>query len=248
MEATAPPRVDEAGTAVAPLEDVPSLIRLAIEEKVPVEVLERIVALQERVTDRLARTEFFAALKAFQDDCPELHKSKSADIVTKSGGRYGYTYAPLDGIARTVRPILNMHGLSYSWTTEPSPNADLVQVVCVLRHVDGHEERAIFPVPHKTSAAMSEAQKYGAALTYGQRMSLVSVLGITASDDVDGADAEQGVISADQVKELNDLIDASKADFKKFLSFMGVDMMGDIRRNDFAKAVSALARKAVTTA
>lgn len=230
--------------------DVSSLVRLAIEEKVDVEVLERLVALQERVTDRLARIDFFAALKSFQDECPELHKSKSAQIVTKGGGKYGYTYAPLDGIAKTVRPILHKHGLSYSWTTEPSELANVLQVVCVLRHVEGHEERATFPVPTDTAAAMSAAQKSGAALTYGQRMSLVSVLGITATDDVDGAESEggHGTISDDQVEELNDLITASKADFEKFKAYMGVEYIDEIKQHDFPRAVSALARKAVTTA
>jgi hypothetical protein len=237
-------------TEIVPMEDAPSLVKLAIEQGVDVAILERLVALQERVTDRLARTDFFAALKSFQDQCPELHKSKTAKIATQGGSGYSYTYAPLDGIAKTVRPYLHQNGLSYSWTTEDS-TPQMLQVVCVLRHIDGHEERAVFPVPTDTKAAMSAAQKTGAALTYGQRMSLVSVLGITATDDIDGAaegSGEQGYISSEQVKELNDLIDATKADFKKFLAFMGVEMMGDIERRHFAKAVSALARKAVTTA
>lgn len=236
------------GTEVAPLEDAPSLVRLAIEEKVPVEVLERIVALQERVTDRLARTEFFAALKAFQDEVPDLTRNKSANIVTQGGGKYGYTYASLDGIAQTVNPCLHRNGLSYSWTTEDS-TPQMLNVVCVLRHVEGHEVRAVFPVPTDTKAAMSAAQKTGSALTYGQRMSLVSVLGLAATDDIDGADTtDQSYIDSGQVEELNNLITASKADSKKFLAFMGAEHMGDIRRTDFAKAVSALARKAVTTA
>ncbi len=230
----------------APMPDVPSLVRLAIDKGVDVEVLERLVALQERVTDRNARIEFFGALKAFQDNCPELHKSKTAQIATRSGSNYSYTYAPLDVIAKTVRPHLHTEGLSYSWTTEPGDNVNVLNVVCVLRHVDGHEERATFPVPTDTSAAMSAAQKSGAALTYGQRMSLVSVLGLTATDDIDGDESNQGYVSSGQVEELNELITASKADPDKFLSFMGAENMGDILQRDFPRAVSALARKAVT--
>ena len=229
--------------------DVPSLIRLAIQEDLDVEKLERLIGLQERVTDRMARTDFFAALTAFQDEVPDLQKTKSAQIVTKSGGKYGYTYAPLDAIAKLVRPYLQANGLSYSWTTEDS-TPQVLNVVCVLRHIDGHEERSTFPVPTDTQAAMSAAQKSGAALTYGQRMSLVSVLGLAATDDVDGAEGtgEQGTITDDQVKELNDLITASKADFEKFKAFMGVTHMDEILQRDFARAVSALAKKAVTTA
>lgn len=225
------------------LTDVPSLIHYAIEQKVDVGVLERLVALQERVTDRLARTEFFRALKDFQDDCPELHKSKTAEIKTKAGGSYGYSYAPLDGIAKTVRPILDKHGLSYSWTTEPSTDLRVINVVCILRHVEGHEERSTFPVPTDTPAAMSAAQKNGAALTYGQRQSLVCVLGITATDDVDGV-GEDSHLTSDQVEELNILIAESGADYVKFLAFMDVKFLGDIKQSDLARAKSALKRKA----
>ena len=227
--------------------DPPSLIKLALEKGVDVEVLERLVGLQERVTDRLARTEFFAALKAFQEEVPDLQKSKTAKIATSGGSSYSYTYAPLDGIAKLVRPHLNATGLSYSWTTEAS-TPQMLNVVCVLRHIDGHEERATFPVPTDTKAAMSAAQKSGAALTYGQRMSLVSVLGLAATDDVDGDDTDQSYIDSSQVEELNNLITASKADPKKFLEFLGAEHMGDILQRDFARAVTALAQKAVTTA
>jgi hypothetical protein len=206
-------------------------------------VLERLVALQERVTDRLARTEFFKALKSFQDDCPDLPKSKTAEIKTKGGGTYGYSYAPLDAIAKTVRPVLDRHGLSYSWTTEPSSDLRVLNVVCILRHVEGHEERATFPVPTDTSAAMSAAQKNGAALTYGQRQSLVSVLGITATDDVDGA-GDSATITSDQVKELNELITKADANFPKFLAYMDVEQLDHITQSDYGRAVSALKRKA----
>lgn len=232
------------GTALAVTgTDVPSLIRLAIQEDLDVEKLERLISLQERVTDRQARTEFFAALRAFQDDCPVLHKSKTAKIATSGGGSYSYSYATLDSIARTVRPILAKHGLSYSWTTDPSSDAKVLNVVCILRHVEGHEDRSMFPVPSDTSAKMSAAQKNGAALTYGQRQSLVSVLGVTASDDVDGAEGVEP-LTPDQIEELNDLVTSSGADYQRFLAYMEIDNMGDLTQGQFQDAQSALVRKA----
>ena len=230
------------GTEVART-NVMDLIELAKEGSIDVGILERMIALQERAVEKEARQEFFRALKAFQEDCPELHKSKSADIVTKSGGRYGYNYAPLDGIAKTVRPVLHRHGLSYSWTTDPSTDKGVLNVVCVLRHVDGHETRATFPVPTDTNAAMSAAQKNGAALTYGQRMSLVSVLGLTATDDIDGAE-DEAFVDSGQVDILKVLIRDSQSDTEKFLLFMGVEKLGDIMSRDYARAVSSLRRKA----
>ena len=119
----------------------------------------------------------------------------------------------------------------------------VLHVVCILRHVEGHEERATFPVPTDTSAAMSAAQKTGAALTYGQRQSLVSVLGITATDDVDGV-GDDDTVSSEQIKVLNEMITESGADYKRFLSYMDVEQLGAINQNDFNKAVNSLKRKA----
>ena len=89
---------------------------------------------------------------------------------------------------------------------------------------------------------MSAAQKNGAALTYGQRQSLVSVLGLTATDDIDGA-GEQEFITSEQVEKLNILITDSGADYHKFLSYMGTEHLGDITQRDFGRATSALKLK-----
>jgi hypothetical protein len=204
------------------VEEMSGLVRLAIEEKVPVEVLERIVALQERVTDRNARSEFFEALAGFQEDMPEIQKSGTAEIVTRSGGKYKYTFAPLEAITRAIRPRLKEHGLSYAWTTEGMDGA-YVNVVCVLRHINGHEERSVFPVSTETTAAMSGAQKGGAALTYGRRQTLVAVLGLTtADDDTDASPGNPEYISESQIADLESLISEVEADRAKFLGLLGV--------------------------
>ena len=114
--------------------------------------LERLMELQHRAEDRIARKEFFDALARFQENCPEIKKSRDADITTKAGGKYGYTYAPLEEITRTIAEPLKEHGLSYNWTTEGT-EGNMLNVIFVLRHEGGHEERSAFPVPWGTSAA-----------------------------------------------------------------------------------------------
>jgi len=228
----------EVGMGLAPMEDhqapvvageVSGLVELAIREKVPVEVLERLVALQERVTDRNARGEFFDALARFQESVPSIHKGRTASIATKAGGKYSYTYAPLDAIAKAIREPLRTHGLSYAWTVEDM-GAGILSVVCVLRHVGGHEERSAFPVPIDTAAAMSGAQKNGAALTYGKRQSLTSVLGLTTTDDdADGAEVAAGgdvaVITEAQAADLSALAQEVGSDMGKILAWVGVESL-----------------------
>jgi hypothetical protein len=237
--------VDRAELAPATDSDVSGLVRLAIEQKVPVEVLERLVALQERVTERNARAAFFEAVAAFQEECPPITKSREARIETKSGGAYKYNYAPLEEITQTIRPYLKRHGLSYSWEVEDGGKA--LSVVCVLRHIEGHSERSGFPVPVDTSARMSDAQKNGAAQTYGKRQSLLNVLGITTADEDKDA-ARQEAAGADtitdaQAADLDALIDEVGANRQKFLEWLHVDALDELPKRDYRRAVQALENK-----
>lgn len=230
--------------AVAPVEEVggvSGLIRLALEKNVDVEVLERLVALQERVTERNARAAFFEAVAAFQEECPTISKSKTADIVSKrTGSKFSYSYAPLEEVTRTIRPILKRHGLSYSWDVDEGEKS--LKVSCVLRHIEGHSERASFPVPVEVSERMSAAQSNGAALTYGRRQSLIAVLGITTADeDKDGEHTRQGSQITDrQAADLSALIDEVAVDREKFLKWLRVESLEDLNERDYQRAVKAL--------
>jgi hypothetical protein len=226
-------------------EDPSGLVRLAIERGVDVEVLERLVGLQERVSDRNARAEFFEALARFQNDVPAIKKTNTAAIATKGGSKYQYTFAPLEEIVRVVRPILKDHGLSFTWTTE-GMTANVLNVVCILRHVGGHEERSAFPVPTETAAAMSGAQKLGSALTYGKRQSLTSVLGLTTADEDTDAALEEppsGPISTEQWAELEALVQEVGADRARFLDWLKVDDLKALPEHRLQQAIDALERK-----
>lgn len=222
-----------------------SLVQLAIEKGVDVGVIERLVALQERVTERDARAAYFDALASFQEDVPHIQKSKTVNYAAGSGARVQYNYAPLEEITRTIRPILKRNGLSYSWDVE-STDGGVMVVAAVLRHVDGHEERSTFPVPVDTRAKMSAAQAHGAALTYGKRQALVAVLGLTTTDDdVDGRTPVEppDTISEEQAAALDDIADEAGADKAAFCNWLGVPSIAEIPASRFTEARDALNRK-----
>ena len=194
---------------------------------------------------RNARAAFFEAVASFQEQCPEIPKNKTASIATKSGSRYSYAFAPLESITRTIRPHLKKNGLSYSWDVVES-NAQALNVVCVLRHVDGHEERSTFPVPTATDAGMSAAQKNGAALTYGKRQSLIAVLGLTtAEEDTDGRTPVEApdTITAEQAVELEEIAEAASVNNVAFCTWLGVDSLVEIPADRLDEARAALQKK-----
>lgn len=220
--------------------EIAALVHLAIEKQVPVETLERLVALHERVSDRQAASEFADALASFQAECPEITKNATANVVGSSGSKFSYKYAELSHIAKVIRPLLHAHGFSYSWDSEIKDK--MMSATCTLRHVNGHKESASFICPTETRAGMSEQQKFAAALSYARRMSLIQVLGITTADpDTDGANPT--TITKDQIAELRQMAEEVAADMSKFLQYIKYDTLEEIRASDFNMAREALRSK-----
>ena len=220
------------------------LLDLAITTGVSVEALEKLVALHERVADRYAAQQFAADLAAFQADCPPVNRTRVANIATREGGGFSYTYAPLDQIARTVNPLLAARGFSYSWD---SVTADEIETVtCTLRHANGHSIASSFAAPVEArSKATSKAQNVSIAWTFARRQSLISVLGLTTADeDLDGQKAEQlHAISDDQATHITDLLRETGEKPKRFLAWLGVASVAEISTRDYNAAVAALEKK-----
>lgn len=223
------------------------LLALALREKAPVEALERLVALKERMDAKTAAEAFFAAKASFQAECPRIKKEGIVDYTPTSGGaRVKFSYALLDDIDEIIRPICNKYGLSYAWNSKP--DGSLLTVEFVLRHVGGHSESSFFTCPTTSKAGMSDQQKYGAAVKYAMRWSMIQGLGlITTDDDDDAAEVDPTPIDKDQLVVIEDLLEARKAVWKapakstaKFLEYMGVATLAEIRATDYAKAVEAL--------
>lgn len=223
------------------------LLALALKEKAPVEALERLVALKERMDAKTAAEAFFAAKAEFQRRCPRIDKKGVVDYTPERGGRVHYSYAPLDDIDAIVRPLCNELGLSYAWNSKPE-GSTLVTSEFILRHIGGHSESSSFSCPTTSKAGMSDQQRYGAAVKYSMRWSMILGLGlITTEEDDDRAEVDPTPINADQLVQVEELLEARRAEWKhpdrataKFLAHMGVEKLAEIRASDFPKAVAAL--------
>lgn len=212
-EPATPPSVALAPTGTSP-DAIVQLLALAVEKNVPVEMMERLQALHERVSDRNARVMFFEALSRFQEQCPSIPHSRKVAFVTSDGQQVNYSYAELDHIAKAINPVLKKLGLSYAWDSELK--GETLTITCTLRHLDGHSEKSTFTCPTGSRSAMSPQQKIGAADTYGMRRSLVQVLGLTTSvADTDGVSPPEdgatppALITEQQLHDLEALISES---------------------------------------
>jgi len=123
-----------------------------------------------------------AALVAAATELTDVHRTRTAQIPTKSGGSYGYRYADLADLLQAVRPVLAKHGLVATQTA--STVGDEVAIWTTLLHQTGQFVTA----SALTLPAGRTAQETGSAVTYGRRYALMALLGLAADDD-DGAAA-----------------------------------------------------------
>lgn len=128
-----------------------------------------------------ARAAWAAAFVAAQQKLPEVAKTKTAKIPTKSGSDYSYTYADLSDVLSMCRPVLNDFGLSV--TQSVGGTADAVAVSTRIYHESGHVEE----FGPTTLPAGHDARGTGSAVTYARRYGLCAALGIMPDDDDDGA-------------------------------------------------------------
>jgi hypothetical protein len=124
---------------------------------------------------------------SFQNDVPEVIKSKTASVTTKSGARYKYQYAPLQDLISAVRPKLAEHGLSVTFETQVTKEHVLAR--CIVGHADGHVQTCEFVIPIDLESHMNPAQQVASACTYARRYAYMSALGLSPEDDDDGASA-----------------------------------------------------------
>lgn len=226
-------------------EPVSDIIALAVSKDLDVDKLQRLIDMKVAEEVRQARREFAAALAAFQRECPSIRHERTAKITTKGGGSYSYTYAELDVIARVVNPILAAHGLSYRWNAEVSADGRTLHCDCVVTHEAGHSEASRFTLPIDNASAMSDQQKVGAAATYARRQSLTMALGLTTTDDdTDAAAVDPSPVTDDQATAILDRMAEVGVNETKFLRYMGVERVEQIRAADFQRAMNALQQKA----
>lgn len=162
---------------------VESMIVQAIKSKVPVETMERILAMRRELKAEFAKKAYDESMAEFQAKCPTIKKTK--EVKTKAG-IVAYRFAPLESIVEQVAPFLQVSGFSYSTTMELLPTG--VRVVVKSTHKEGHSELSPMEVPlgNKTDI-MSASQVVAAAQTFAKRYAFCNAFGIlTGDEDNDG--------------------------------------------------------------
>jgi hypothetical protein len=173
--------------------DPQALLAQAIDKNLPIESMERLLAMRKEMKAEFARDQFFVALSGFQSECPiveKKHQVRDKDKVTKADKGLRYSYAPIEDMVDAVRPLFSKWGLS--WTIKTKQTREDVTAICFAHHCDGHEEVTEFTVPIDPDAYMTDPQKAAAALTYATRYAFKGAFGIqTKGEDNDAHRQEE---------------------------------------------------------
>lgn len=190
------------------------LISQAINKDLDIEKLERLLAMKERWDKEQARKAFLNSLSEFQNDCPDLRKTKRVFFETQKGTTE-YFYAPLSDIDRQIKKLMKDNGLSKRW--EIKDGGEKIRVICIIAHADGHAEQTEMEATADTSGSKNAIQARGSAIEYMKRYTLIGALGITTADsDIDGRMPE---LDIDKLhKQYMDLYDQIVLKDKSFIT------------------------------
>lgn len=230
-------------TAITPM----AMLSQAIERGAGIEVLTKLMDLQERYERNLARKAFDEAMAKAKSEIPVIIKNRQVGFDSNKPGakRTEYRHEDLAQIARTIDPILSKHGLSYRFRTSSAAN-EPVTVTCIVSHRLGYSEENTLSAGRDDTGGKNVIQSVGSTLTYLQRYALKAALGLAAANDDDGAKSDDTAEDEQQAADsrtliLNETADLDETELARFLKALGVEALTDIPAREHKRALAMLA-------
>lgn len=231
------PRQVVAAAPSTPME----LLSNALSSGANIDVLEKLMALQDKWEASQARKAFIAAKAAFKQEAPLV-------IKDKKNNQYNSKYASIDSVVNNTSPILGKHGLDPCW--EVAQDGKEITVTCTLSHSMGHSESVSIKSPPDASGAKNPLQQIKSTITYLKIATYEAVTGIASSEaNVDddgnsfGTNGQSQPISDQQVTAILDLINAVGADTRKFCAHFKIEGVAKLPASHFDRAIKALNAK-----
>lgn len=182
--------------AVAPISTDNSIMavisRAAADPSCDIEKMERLLAMHERMQAKTAEAAFNAAMAEMQCEIPTVGQGALNTHTDK-------TYATLDDINVTLKPIMQAHGFAISFKVEHTGAG--VSVTGILMHRDGHREETTMLLPVDIGKGRNAVQAVGSSTTYGKRYVMCALLNITTGEMQDDDGHAAGDPRGDDLRE-----------------------------------------------
>lgn len=153
------------------------------------------------------------AVAAVQLRLPQVVRSETAKVPTKSGPGYSYNYATLADVNQSVLPLLAEHGLAFLCLPTLRDDGTFALEYRLL-HVSGEAVEGAYPLP-----LQGGPQAQGSAITYARRYVLMSLIGVAPEDD-DGQAAQVASQKRDPRNIIFDALKAASVDPQRFVEWL----------------------------
>lgn len=185
--------------------------RLATNDKVDVVKMQALIDMQKDVMQVNARAAFNTAFARLQAEIPT--------VIEKGRGDKGMSYARLEDIVETVRPVLQRHGFSLSHQTE-WPDKSTIKVIGILTHEQGHERRSEFVASADQSGSKNAIQALGSSNSYGRRYTTKDLLNIVTKEEDDDGKKSSAPGEPDGKVEWKDAAGTRQVGFAEWVDLM----------------------------
>jgi hypothetical protein len=222
-----------------PPSDIQLLTEAARDPRIDPGKMRELKVIMNEERERAALTEWSDAMSRAQARMEPVRKN-CTNPSTHS--KYA-SYAALDN---AVRKYYSDAGLSLTYDSDPALSNDKrLMMICDVSK-GSYSRRYHFPVAIVTKGpqgkdVMTETHAIMSAKTYGRRALLGMIFNIAEYSDDDGNFASgMEAISAEQLIELEKLIEQTGADLDKFLVYLRLDELAALPASKFEQAKAAL--------
>lgn len=134
----------------------------------------------------------YKKLLEIQKQMPRIDKDAQNEFFSK--GNKKVTYSTLPNVLSIVLPLLNAKGILFSNEQKYLENIGWIIIVELIDTEDGSKKTTMLPLLNVT-----DMQKMGGCITYGQRYGLLPMLGISPELDDDGNSTAQQQSKAKEI-------------------------------------------------
>lgn len=243
-------------TRLVPANDAPMVAmieRIAMDPTIPIDRLEQMLAMKERMEDRNremaredreyeAKTAYFSAMSACQKELPVVTKNKRNSHTNSN-------YADLAAIEDQAMPIIYAHGFGVSFQPDGYNDLGELLIKWEISHSGGYVRNGVGAIPVDGAGAKGGVNKtgtqaFGSTATYGRRYLLCMLFNISTGDDNDGnrTKGPVGPLSEEQATQLREKINAAGADIERFCKRWHIEAIPEMPAAKFDEAMASLDR------
>lgn len=238
-QAVQPPAVVDQQAAVLNM-----IGQLASDPNVPIERLQALLDMKERIDDRAKEDRAGEARAAYHRAMAECQSELKVVTRNKDNKQTSSRYADLAALSRQADPVIHKHGFSVSFQPAGRAENGDEKIRWTVAHREGHVEtdEAQLALDNKGpngSVNKTALHGFGSTMSYGRRYLKLMLFDIATGDDDDGQKAGSANITEEQFLGLRELLDRAQADESKFLAAFKAQHLEELpaARFDAAKAM-----------